>query len=103
STITDLRTRPLAISLGDPAGIGPELIIAAWARREGEGLAPFFVAGGASVLRAAAGETALELVEIGDPAEAAPAFRHGLPVLGTADGAYRPGQPDEDGARLALA
>ncbi len=55
------------------------------------------------MLRAAAGAPALPLVEIGDPAEAAPAFRHGLPVLGHADGAYRPGQPDEDGARLAFA
>ena len=38
---------PLAISLGDPAGVGPELIAAAWAQRENSDLPPFFVAGGA--------------------------------------------------------
>ena len=36
---------PLAISLGDPAGVGPELIAAAWAQREAEGLPPFFAVG----------------------------------------------------------
>ena len=37
-------TRPIAVSIGDPAGIGPELIAEAWARREEERLPPFFVA-----------------------------------------------------------
>jgi len=46
--------RPLAVSLGDPAGVGPELIAEAWARREAERLPPFLVAGGAAVLREAA-------------------------------------------------
>ena len=44
---------PLAVSLGDPAGVGPELIAAAWARREEENLPPFFVVEGLSLLRAA--------------------------------------------------
>ena len=30
--------RPLAVSLGDPAGVGPELICEAWAQREAERL-----------------------------------------------------------------
>ena len=50
---------PLAISLGDPAGVGPELIAAAWAAREREGLLPFVVAGGPDVLRAAAKQRGL--------------------------------------------
>ena len=45
---------PLVVSLGDPAGVGPELIAAAWAAREAELLPPFVVAGGASVLAASA-------------------------------------------------
>src|SRR5690606_27507998 len=39
----------------------------------------------------------------GDPAAAAEAFAEALPVLGELDGPYRPGAPDTDGARLALA
>ena len=97
--------RPLAVSLGDPAGIGPELICAAWADRERERLPAWFVVGGAAVLEAAAAQRglAVPIIAINDPAEATDAFGHGLPVLGALDGAYRPGTPDPDGARLALA
>ena len=36
---------PLAISMGDPAGIGPEVIAKAWARRDTEALPCFFAVG----------------------------------------------------------
>ena len=89
--------------MGDPAGIGPELACEAWVRREAEGLPPFFVVGGAGVLRDAARARGLDapIVAIGDPAEAAGCFGSALPVLGTADAAYRAGEPGEEGARLA--
>ena len=96
---------PLAVSLGDPAGIGPELIAEAWARRDAEALPPFFVAGGAKVLEAAARTRGLDvpIARISNPAEAQACFGSALPVLGKDDGPYRPGAPDEDGARLAFA
>lgn len=96
---------PLAVSLGDPAGVGPELIAEAWARREAEALPPFFVCGGATVLREAAQQRGLilEVLEIADPAEAEQAFARGIPVLGGDDGARTPGAPDRTGAALALA
>ena len=96
---------PLAISLGDPAGVGPELIAAAWAQREDSDLPPFFVAGGAEVLRAAAARRglAVPIVELVHPAEALENFGHALPVLAGADGTYSPGAPDRAGATLALA
>ncbi|AKH42172.1 4-hydroxythreonine-4-phosphate dehydrogenase [Altererythrobacter atlanticus] len=96
---------PLALSLGDPAGIGPELICEAWSRRISEGFPPFFAVGGAGILRAAAERRGLDVpvAIIGDPAEAATVFGDALPVLGTQDGTYRPGKPDEHGAELALA
>ena len=97
--------RPLAVSLGDPAGIGPELICEAWVRREAERLPPFFVAGGAAVLREASARRGIEvpLAVIGHASEAAAQFARALPVLEGADGAYCPGEPNEAGARLALA
>ena len=96
---------PLAVSLGDPAGVGPELICDAWARRETERLPAFFACGGAEVLRAAAIRRGLEIAitAVTTPAEAAAAFGRALPVLGETDGSYRPGEPDPNGARLALA
>ena len=96
---------PLAISLGDPAGVGPELIAAAWAQREERELPPFFVAGGAEVLRAAAARSgiAVPIVELFHPAAALEHFGYALPVLAGADGTYSPGAPDRAGAELALA
>jgi 4-hydroxythreonine-4-phosphate dehydrogenase len=96
---------PLAVSLGDPAGVGPELIAEAWARREVAALPAFFAVGGARLLRAAAAARGIDLAvtAITDPDEAAAAFAHALPVLGPLDGDYRPGEPDREGAALALA
>ncbi len=96
---------PLVVSLGDPAGVGPELIAAAWAAREAELLPPFVVAGGASVLAAAAEARGLSVPvrEVFHPAEALDLFDLVLPVLAGADGDYTPGAPDRAGAELALA
>lgn len=94
----------LAVSLGDPAGIAPEVIAAAWTRREDERLASFFVVGGAAILRAAAASRGIDLpVEfISDPAEAPDVFGRALPVLGRADCPPSPGAPTREGAALAL-
>lgn len=98
-------TAPLAVSLGDPAGVGPELLAEAWVRRGEEGLAPFFAVGGATVLAEAAALRGIEapVERITDPAQAAEVFARALPVLDHADGTYKPGQPDRAGAELALA
>lgn len=95
---------PLAVSLGDPAGVGPELIAEAWARRDRERLPPFFVVGGATVIAAAAKRRGLGIpvTPIASPAEAAAIFASALPVLDCFDGLYQPGQPAPDGSRLAL-
>ncbi len=96
--------KPLAVSLGDPAGIGPELIAQAWAQRREERLSPFFVTCGADVLTAAVRQRGIsvpvEIVSSGD--EALNVFTQALPVLNTADGEYRPGAPDRNSAALAL-
>jgi 4-hydroxythreonine-4-phosphate dehydrogenase len=105
SNITDRAALPLAVSLGDPAGIGPELICEAWVRREAESLPPFFVTFGAGLLAAAASMRGLTVPvqQVQDPAEAAVVFPHALPVLAGRDGPYAPGSPDKAGAALALA
>ncbi len=95
---------PLAVSIGDPAGIGPEIIVRSWARRRESGFAPFFVVGGERVLGEAAERmgVACPTIGIGTPGEAGGVFDGALPVLCCADVEYVPGQPDERGAALAL-
>jgi 4-hydroxythreonine-4-phosphate dehydrogenase len=97
---------PLAVSLGDPAGVGPELICEAWARREEARLPPFFVCGGAVILGEAAAARGLEVAieQATGATQARAVFARALPVLGgDDDGVYRPGEPRPDGARLAFA
>lgn len=96
---------PIAISLGDPAGIGPELICEAWAARKLQNLGAFFAVYGAEVLRAATKirGTRCPIIEIDKPGDAVKAFNEGLPVLSGSDGKFLPGAPDEEGARLAYA
>ncbi|MEL6237334.1 MAG: 4-hydroxythreonine-4-phosphate dehydrogenase PdxA [Pseudomonadota bacterium] len=96
----------LAVALGDPSGIGPELIVAAWqALNSDRKLAhPFFAVGGLEVLRAAAMMRGMEceLIPIAQSSEAASAWKAGLPVLTGPDVDYTPGTPSPAGARLAL-
>lgn len=97
---------PLAITLGDPAGIGPEVILGAWARLRAERRAPpAFVVGGAGLLRAAGEALRIDcpVVPIATADEAAFACAAGLPVMAGLDVPYAPGQPTADGAQAALA
>ena len=91
---------PLAVSMGDPAGIGPEIIAKAWTRRREDRLTPFFAVGdGRAVARIWDGP----IVRIDSPSAAASAFDEGLPVLAVeCAGEVTPGQPDLPGARCAL-
>ena len=96
----------MAIALGDPSGIGPEVILGAWARLRAERrVPPAFVVGGPELLRAAAEALRIDcpIVPIAEPAEAVFAAGAGLPVMAGLDAPWRPGQPSPDGARLALA
>lgn len=97
---------PLAITLGDPAGIGPEVILGAWARLRAERRAPpAFVVGGPELLRLCGERLGIDvpIVPIADPAEAMFASAVGLPVLAGLDGRLTPSRPTPEGARLALA
>ena len=69
-------TRPLVLTLGEPAGVGPEIVAAAWNTLKTEPLA-FAVIGDADLLRA---QGAL-VVEINTPADALQAFGRALPVI----------------------
>ncbi|HEX8223445.1 MAG TPA: 4-hydroxythreonine-4-phosphate dehydrogenase PdxA [Allosphingosinicella sp.] len=93
-------TEPLAVALGDPAGIGPEITAKAWERREAEGLPPFFAVGSPEALRAV-WDGPLQVVS--GPDEAAACFPGRLPVIRIdAGGETVPGQPTLEGARNSL-
>lgn len=74
---------PLALSQGDPSGIGPELTLKAWLKTHEDPAAPPFLAvADPAHLAAVARDLGLKVpVKIVAGAEAAPVFRHALPVL----------------------
>ena len=86
--------------MGDPAGIGPEIVAKAWTARQSSGLAPFFAVGDArAVERVWPGP----VEPVSDLASVARIFAEALPVLQVEDaGDIVPGTPDGEGARCAL-
>src|SRR5690348_7744290 len=90
-----ITTRPLAMTMGEPAGIGPELALRAWLRRADIG-ARFFVIADPVALRALARSLNLPApVAVVTPEEAPAAFDRALPVVPLeASAAAAPGRPD---------
>jgi 4-hydroxythreonine-4-phosphate dehydrogenase len=73
----------LALTMGEPSGIGPEITLKAWLGRDGRSLPPFFVAGDPSLYRETGAALGIDVPvrEIGMPEEAAQVFATALPVL----------------------
>jgi len=78
--MTDIGPSPLALTMGDPAGIGGEITLKAWRAKKGT---PFFVIDDVHRLKSLADKTGLDtpITEIHDPALTTPVFADALPVL----------------------
>ena len=97
--------KPLALTSGEPAGIGPDIAIKAWLRRHELKLPAFYLLGDRDSLSARARVLGLEvkLAEV-RPEDAIGAFANALPIVATGHAATaRPGQPDHTSADAALA
>ena len=83
---------PLVLTLGEPAGVGPEIIHAAWDALRTEPAAGFAVIGDAAELTR---RGAAPVRRIEDPADAAGFFADALPVIDRpAPAPVTPGRPD---------
>ena len=91
---------PLAISLGDPAGIGPEVLAKCWDNRASFNLPPFVAIGDPRSI-GAVWDGPIEIIT--DPREADSAFDVGLPLIQLiAAEADVPGHPSVAGAHCSL-
>jgi len=90
-----MNNAPIAMTMGDPAGIGPELLLRAWLAREAIG-APFFALADPDALAELARALDLEApIETVEPAGAAAVFERALPVVPLANPARaQAGRPD---------
>jgi 4-hydroxythreonine-4-phosphate dehydrogenase len=98
-------TLPLALTLGEPAGIGPDITFAAWRRRAELGLRPFYLlADPAFIARRVERTAPATPLAVVEPAAAAAAFATALPVVDIAvPVSAEPGRPDQSSAPAALA
>jgi len=93
-------SRPLAVSLGDPAGIGPEVVAKCWDRRADFDLPPFTAIGDPRSV-AQVWDGPIELID--DPRQADSVFDYALPIvqIASAEGDI-PGRPSVGGAHCSL-
>jgi 4-hydroxythreonine-4-phosphate dehydrogenase len=95
---------PLALTMGEPAGIGGEIALGAWLRR-GEGVPSFYVIDDPDRLTALAARLgwAVPLLAIDVPASVPQVFRDALPVLPVGGKpAAEPGRPETADAPLVI-
>lgn len=98
-------SRPLALTQGDPAGIGPDITLAAWLRRGELSLPPFLFLGDPNVLAARALQLNLDVpLQEADASTACRVFTEALPVLPIAAGAtVIAGEPHVATAKATIA
>lgn len=96
---------PLALTQGDPAGIGPDISIAAWLKRADLGLQPFLYIGDPVALAARARMIGVDLpIREADASTACDIFQTALPVLPVPIGAeIEAGRPHVAAARSTIA
>ena len=97
--------KPLALTSGEPAGIGPDITIKAWLRRNELKLPAFYLLGDPDLLRDRATALGLDLrVAEVRAEEACDAFADALPVVPIGHSATAsPGIPDGTSAEAAMA
>ena len=96
---------PLALTIGEPAGIGPDLTLAVWRRRVELDVPAFYLISDAEFLRGRARVLGLDLpLAVVTPEQVNAVFERALPVvpLGLSITAA-PGKPDASSAPAAIA
>jgi len=94
----------LALTLGEPAGIGPDITFAAWRRRAELDLPPFYLLADPKFIARRASRIPEVAIAVIEPLAAAATFAGALPVvdIGVSVTA-EPGRPDRSSAPAAIA
>ncbi len=95
---------PLALTLGEPAGIGPDITFAAWLRRDELALPPFYLLGDPDFLARRARHLGVSIaLRAVEPEAAVRTFPQALPVVALAERVTaEPGQPDRSSGPAAI-
>jgi 4-hydroxythreonine-4-phosphate dehydrogenase len=97
--------QPLALTLGEPAGIGPDLALSVWRRRAELDIPSFYVVSDPEFLERRADLLGLDVpISVVGPTAAAAVFATALPVVALdVKATAEPGRPDRSSAPAAIA
>jgi len=97
--------QPLALTLGEPAGIGPDLALSVWRRRSELDVPPFYLVADPDFLKLRADHLGLDVpIATVTPRTAAATFGSALPVVAIdVPVTAAPGRPDRSSAPAAVA
>jgi 4-hydroxythreonine-4-phosphate dehydrogenase len=97
--------QPLALTLGEPAGIGPDIALIAWRHRAALELPPFYLLADPDAMRRRAAALRLDVpIEEATPASASAIFGSALPVVAIGlSVTAEPGRPNSSSAAAAIA
>jgi 4-hydroxythreonine-4-phosphate dehydrogenase len=101
---SDRVVKPVALTLGEPAGIGPDIAITAWLRRKSDAVPAFYLLGDRAFIAARAKLLGVDLpladTGLGDVSRI---FAEALPIAATGHPTTaHPGHPDENSAAAAI-
>ena len=103
--MTDIPLAPLALTMGEPAGIGGEIALMAWLARRSEEVPPFFLIDCPARVQALADliELTVPTVSITEPKQALTCFEEAMPLLPIElPEAILPGRPNSNNAAAVL-
>jgi 4-hydroxythreonine-4-phosphate dehydrogenase len=97
--------QPLALTLGEPAGIGPDLALAVWHRRAEFDIPAFYIVADPQFLKRRAHRLGLDIpISTVSPAATGATFPSALPVVPLdVKATAKPGHPDRSSAPAAIA
>jgi 4-hydroxythreonine-4-phosphate dehydrogenase len=96
---------PLALTIGEPAGIGPDVTLIAWLQRAKLELPPFYLIGDERFIAQRAATLSLDVpIEVTEPENSSAVFSRALPLVPVGVAATaNPGKPDASSAPAAIA
>ncbi len=103
--MTDRNAPPLAVSMGEPQGVGPDIVLGLFSHRQALALPSFLVFGEPALFTARARRLGLDIVIAEtDAAGAAETFATALPILPVGPAlADNPGKPDAADGKSVIA
>lgn len=100
----EVKLPPLALTMGEPAGIGPDITLSAWLRRRELALPPFYCLADPALLAERAALLQVDCpIEVVAPEQAASCFARALPVVPLdAQVKAKAGAPDPGNAQAVI-